>query len=398
MGPWRHFPASDLKERPGKVDTGEVAVLDGHRRPQEVPPVPSVDEYLQALVESGGSDLHLKAGGPAFVRIDGDLKPVTTLPPTSPNDTERLADEMMDARLLEAFEDRKEVDFAYSIAGVGRFRVNAFRQRGSVGVVCRRVLPGTQSFASLGLPPSVRKLAEEQRGLVLVTGPTGSGKTTSTAAMISHINATRRCHIVTLEDPIEVLHRDDHALIDQREVGVDTDDFATGLKAVSRQDPDVIFIGEMRDLETVEAALQAAETGHLVISTLHTTDARETINRVVDMYPKESQGQARISLANSLKGIVCQRLAPRATGQGRVAIVEVLVMTTRTYEFLVDPAQLPMIADAIAEGGYYGMQTFDQHLLALYQSGEVALRDALANATNPHDFRVALRGAGLAAS
>ena len=360
--------------------------------------MPSVDEYLQALVESGGSDLHLKAGGPAFVRIDGDLKPVTTLPPTSPNDTEQLANEMMDARLLAAFEDRKEVDFAYSIAGVGRFRVNAFRQRGSVGVVCRRVLPGTQSFASLGLPPSVRKLAEEQRGLVLVTGPTGSGKTTSTAAMISHINATRRCHIVTLEDPIEVLHRDDHALIDQREVGVDTDDFATGLKAVSRQDPDVIFIGEMRDLETVEAALQAAETGHLVISTLHTTDARETINRVVDMYPKESQGQARISLANSLKGIVCQRLAPRATGQGRVAIVEVLVMTTRTYEFLVDPAQLPMISDAIAEGGYYGMQTFDQHLLALYQSGEVALRDALANATNPHDFRVALRGAGLAAS
>ena len=360
--------------------------------------MPSVDEYLQALVESGGSDLHLKAGGPAFVRIDGDLKPVTTLPPISPNDTERLAHEMMDARLLEAFEDRKEVDFAYSLSGVGRFRVNAFRQRGSVGVVCRRVLPGTQSFASLGLPPSVRKLAEEQRGLVLVTGPTGSGKTTSTAAMISHINATRRCHIVTLEDPIEVLHRDDHALIDQREVGVDTDDFATGLKAVSRQDPDVIFIGEMRDLETVEAALQAAETGHLVISTLHTTDARETINRVVDMYPKESQGQARISLANSLKGIVCQRLAPRATGQGRVAIVEVLVMTTRTYEFLVDPAQLPMISDAIAEGGYYGMQTFDQHLLTLYQSGEVALRDALANATNPHDFRVALRGAGLAAS
>jgi len=360
--------------------------------------VQKVDEYLQVLVESGGSDLHLKAGGPAYVRIDGDLKPVTTLPPTSHVDTERLAREMMDARLLQTFETAKEVDFAYSIEGVGRFRVNAFQQRGSVGIVCRRVLPGSQSFESLGLPPAVRKLAEEQRGLVLVTGPTGSGKTTTTAAMISHINATRRCHIVTLEDPIEVLHRDDNAIIDQREIGVDTAAFASGLKAVSRQDPDVIFIGEMRDLETVEAALQAAETGHLVISTLHTTDARETINRVVDMYPKESQGQARISLANSLKGIVCQRLAPRATGQGRIAVVEVLVMTTRTFEFIIDPAQLPMIDDAIAEGGYYGMQTFDQHLLALYERGDVSLRDALANASNPHDFRVALRGAGLAAS
>ena len=358
--------------------------------------MPNVNEYLQVLVESGGSDLHLKAGGPAYVRIDGDLKPITSLPPISEGDTAQLAQSMMDTRLKEVFERDKEVDFAFSIAGVGRFRVNAFLQRGSVGIVCRRVLPGTQSFEALGLPASVRKLAEEHRGLVLVTGPTGSGKTTSTAAMISHVNATRRCHIVTLEDPIEVLHRDDHAIIDQREVGVDTKDFASGLKAVSRQDPDVIFIGEMRDLETVEAALQAAETGHLVISTLHTTDARETINRVVDMYPKESQGQARISLANSLKGIVCQRLAPRATGHGRVAVVEVLVMTTRTYEFIVDPAQLPMISEAIAEGGYYGMQTFDQHLLALYQSGEVTLRDALATATNPHDFRVSLRSAGLA--
>ncbi|MFU8839545.1 MAG: type IV pilus twitching motility protein PilT [Nitriliruptoraceae bacterium] len=358
--------------------------------------MPTVDDYLQILVEEGGSDMHLKAGGPAFVRVDGDLKPVMTLPPLSPGDTDRLARQMMDERTLQAIDDRDEVDFAYTIPGVGRFRVNVFRQRGSMGAVARRVLPGTQSFEALGLPASVRKLAEEQRGLVLVTGPTGSGKTTTTAAMISHINATRRCHIVTLEDPIEVLHRDDRAIIDQREVGVDTADFATGLKAVSRQDPDVIFIGEMRDLETVEAALQAAETGHLVISTLHTTDARETINRVVDMYPRESQHQARISLANSLKGIVCQRLAPRATGHGRIAVVEVLVMTTRTYEFLVDPSQLPMIVDAIAEGGYYGMQTFDQHLLELFRHGDVSLRDALATATNPHDFRVSLRGAGLA--
>jgi twitching motility protein PilT len=355
-----------------------------------------VTEYLQHLVVTGGSDLHLKADGPAYVRIDGDLRPVTQLPSLSATDTAVLAGEMMDERVRTDFEQQREVDFAYSVPGVGRFRVNAFTQRGAVGLVCRRVLPGSQDFASLGLPPAVRKLAEEHRGLVLVTGPTGCGKTTTTAAMISHINATRRCHIVTLEDPIEVLHRDDHAIVDQREVGVDTDDFATGLRAAARQDPDVIFIGEMRDLETVTAALQAAETGHLVISTLHTTDARETINRIVDLYPRQQQHQARLALANSLKGIVCQRLVPRASGSGRVAVVEVLVMTTRIREFVLDPSQLVRIEDALAEGGYYGMQTFDQHLLELYGVGEVALPAALAAATSPSDLRVALRGAGLA--
>ena len=356
----------------------------------------TVNDYLQYLVEIGGSDLHLKSGGPAYVRIDGDLRPVPKLPPLSPNDTQQMAFEMMDERVRAQFEEHREADFAYAIPGVGRFRINAFRQRGSVGIVCRRVLPGGKDFQALGLPPATRKLADEHRGLVLVTGPTGSGKTTTTAAMINHVNTTRRCHIVTLEDPIEVMHRDDNAIIDQREVGVDTSDFATGLKAVSRQDPDVIFIGEMRDLETVTAALQAAETGHFVISTLHTTDARETVNRIVDMYPKEQQNQARLSLANSLKGIVCQRLVPRAAGQGRVAVVEVMVMTSRIYEFVMDPGQLAQIEDAIAEGGYYGMQTFDQHLLELYRDGEVTLRDAIAAATNAHDFRVALRGAGLA--
>jgi twitching motility protein PilT len=358
--------------------------------------VETVDDYLTHLAETQGSDLHLKAGGPAYIRIDGDLKPVTALPPLSQNDTARYASEIMDPRSAAIFESNGEADFAYSVAGVGRFRVNAFRQRGAVGMVFRRVLPGSQTFAELGMPPAVRRLAEEHRGLVLVTGPTGSGKTTTTAAMINHINATRRCHIVTIEDPIEVMHRDDNAIIDQREIGVDTEDFPVALKAVSRQDPDVIFIGEMRDLETVTAALQAAETGHLVISTLHTTDARETVNRVVDMFPKEQQNQARLSLANSLKGIVCQRLVPRAAGDGRVAVVEVLVMTSRIHEFILDPAQLGQVEDAVAEGGYYGMQTFDQHLLELYRTGEVTLRDALAGATNPHDFRVSLRAEGLA--
>ncbi len=357
-----------------------------------------VDEFLQYLVQVGGSDLHLKVGGHAFVRVDGDLKPVSHLPSLAPEDTERMARAMMDDRLEAVFDRDRQADFAYSVRGVGRFRVNAFRQRGSVGAVCRRVLPGSRDFARLGLPPSVRKLAEEHRGLVLVTGPTGSGKTTTTAAMLTHINANRRCHIVTLEDPIEVLHRDDHAIVDQREIGVDTDDFVTGMKAVARQDPDVIFIGEMRDFDTVSAALQAAETGHLVISTLHTTDARETVNRVVDMFPREQQEQARLSLGNSLKGIVCQRLVPRATGSGRLAVVEVLVMTTRIRDFVTDPAKLEQLEDAVAEGGYYGMQTFDQHLLQLHTDGEVTLRDALAAATNPQDLRVALRGVGLPTS
>jgi twitching motility protein PilT len=358
--------------------------------------VVTVNDYLRHCVERGGSDVHLKAGGPAYVRIDGELKPITHLPPLSPGDTEKFALSMMDDRTREIFDTGREADFAHALEGAGRFRVNAFRQRGSVGLVMRLILSGAPDFDDLGLPPVVRKLSEEHRGLVLVTGPTGSGKTTTTAAMIGHINRTRRCHIVTVEDPIEVMHRDDVAIIDQREVGVDTPNFSTALRAVARQDPDVIFIGEMRDLETVTSALQAAETGHFVISTLHTTDARETVNRVIDMYPKEQQHQARMSLANALKGIVSQRLVQRATGQGRVAVIEALVMTSRIYEFILDPAQTDEVTDAIAEGQYYGMQTFDQHLLTLFQQGQVSLKDALAAATNPHDFKVSLRAAGLA--
>jgi twitching motility protein PilT len=357
--------------------------------------VENLDDYLRFAVEQNGSDLHLKAGGPAFIRVDGDLKPITALPPLSPNDTEAFARALMDERTATSFLAHGEADFALSKPGLGRFRVNAFRQRGSIGMVLRRVLSGAPNFAELGLPPAVRALAEEHRGLVLVTGPTGAGKTTTTAAILGHINATRRCHIVTIEDPIEVLHRDELAIIDQREIGVDTSDFQTAMKAVSRQDPDVIFIGEMRDLETVTAAMQAAETGHLVVSTLHTTDATETVNRIVDMFPKEQQNQARISLARSLKGIVCQRLAPRATGAGRIAVVETLVMTSRIQEFVQDPDKLDQIQEAIKDGEYYGMQTFDQHLLQLYSDGEITLQGALANATNQHDFRVSLRAAGL---
>ena len=354
-------------------------------------------DYLRALVDLGGSDLHLKAGGPAFVRVDGDLRECADLPPLTPEITERFARSVMTGEPLERFQAGAEADFAHAEPGLGRFRVAVFRQRGDVGLVLRRVLAGAQSFDELGLPPAVRKLAEEHRGLVLITGPTGSGKTTTTAAMISHINATRACHIVTIEDPIEIMHTDQRAIIDQREVGVDTDSFVTALRSVARQDPDVIFIGEMRDIETVTAALQAAETGHMVISTLHTTDATETINRIIDMFPPFQQAQVRLSLANSMKGVICQRLLPRAGG-GRIAAIECMVMTSRLHDFVLDPEKTEQIVDAIAEGAYYGMQTFDGHLLDMLRDGHITMSDALDAATSPHDLRIAVRAAGLDAA
>ena len=355
----------------------------------------NVNHYLEFLVERGGSDLHLKAGGPGYVRVDGDLKPITTLPQLSPADTERFAFAMMDDRVAQHFLDHREADFAYSLSGVGRFRVNVVRQRGSVGLVMRRVLPGAPEFESLGLPAAVRKLSEEHRGLVLVTGPTGSGKTTTTAAMIGHVNRTRRCHIVSIEDPIEVIHRDELAIVDQREVGVDTADFATALKHVARQDPDVIFIGEMRDIETVMAALQAAETGHFVISTLHTTDAKETVNRVIDFFPPFEQKQVRLGLATSLRGVVCQRLMPRADEQGRAVVMEIAVNSPRLAEAIADPDRTDTIEDIIADGAYSGMQTFDQHLLRLVLDGTVTIRAAKLASSNTHDFSVMLKRAGV---
>jgi twitching motility protein PilT len=354
-----------------------------------------IDELLRAAAERKASDLHLRAGGPPYVRVDGDLYPLDA-PALSPADTERLAFSLMSEPQVREFARTNEADFAYSLAGVSRFRVNVFRQRGAVGIAIRRVLPGGSSFEALGLPPAVRKLAEELRGLVLVTGMTGSGKTTTTAAMLNHINMTRRCHVVTIEDPIEVLHTDRMAIIDQREVGIDTADFHTALRHVARQDPDVIFIGEMRDLETVEAALRAAETGHLVVSTLHTLDATETVNRIIDFHPPHQQLQARLTLAGTLKGIVSQRLLARADGRGRVPAVEIMVMNGRIFDMIVNPDQTHLVEDVIAEGEYYGMQTFDQHLMQLFKDGTVAVEEAMSAATSPHDFTVALRQAGLA--
>jgi len=353
-----------------------------------------VQMLLRAAAEHHASDIHIRAGAPPYLRVDGDLFPVDTQRFT-PEDTELLIFGMMTEDQRRVFRETNEVDFAYTLDGVGRFRVNVFRQRGLIGAAIRRVLPGTASFEALGLPPAVRQLAEEQRGLVLVTGMTGSGKTTTTAAMISHINMTRRCHVVTIEDPIEVMHEDRMAIIDQREIGIDTADFHTALKYVARQDPDVIFIGEMRDQETVQAAVRAAETGHLVISTLHTIDATETINRVIDFFPPHQQMQARNSLAGTLRGVVSQRLVARADGKGRVPAIEIMVMNGRIYDMICDPDATNQIEGVLVEGEYYGMQTFDQHLLKLFSEGIISIDDAIAAATSPHDFSVRARQQGL---
>ena len=374
------------------MGTSEAELHDGHVPTRR--DVPTIDGLLTIAAERLASDLHVRAGGPPYVRIDGELIPIDAAA-LSPPDVERMAFDLMTEEQTRAFKQTNESDFSYTLPGVARFRVNAYRQRGAVGLAIRRVLPGSATFDALGLPPAVASLCAEQRGLILVTGMTGSGKTTTTAAMINHINATRRCHIVTIEDPIEVLHPDRQAIVDQREIGIDTVDFATALRHVARQDPDVIFIGEMRDPETVHAALQAAETGHLVISTLHTLDATETINRVIDFYPPHQQMQARLTLGGTLKGIVSQRLLVRADGSGRVPAVEVLVMNGRVFDMMSNPEQTHLIEDVIREGDYYGMQTFDQHLVRLVGDGVVTVEDATAAATSPHDFTLALQQQGL---
>lgn len=354
----------------------------------------NIHDFLRYLVDQKGSDLHVKAGGAPYVRVNGHLHK-TDFAALTAADCERSAMELMNDDQAQRFKEIGEVDFAYSEQGLGRFRVNVFRQRGSVGMACRRVLPGSPAFDTLGLPPVIKSLSDEQRGLLLVTGPTSSGKTTTTGAIINHVNATRSCHILTIEDPIEILHPDRMAIVNQREIGHDTADFAIALRAAMRQDPDVIFVGEIRDAETVKAALQAAETGHFVVSTLHTTDVSETVNRIIDFFPPHQQNQIRVSLAAALKGIVSQRLLPRKDGKGRIPAVEVLVMNGRIHDLILNPEQTHLIRDIVAESSFYGMQTFDQALLALYRSGLVTLEDAMGAATNAHDFQIALRQEGL---
>ncbi len=356
----------------------------------------SVVPFLRALAEFGGSDLHCKVGSPPRVRIDGRLRRLQA-PELTPADTENMVREVLREDLVEEFARTNEADFAYSVPQVGRFRVNAFRARGSVGLVFRRVAVGAIPLGDLGLPPTVDALALEPRGLVLVTGPTGSGKTTTLAGMIDLINQSREVHVVTIEDPIEVLHFDKLAMVNQREVRVDTADFASALRSAMRQDPDVILVGEMRDHETVKAALAAAETGHFVLSTLHTTDAQETVSRVIDFFPPHEQQQIRLSLAGALRGILCQRLVPRADGQGRCVAMEVCVATGRVVDAISDPEKTATIGELIKEGAFYGMQTFDQHLVALIRDGVITLEAAMAASTSPHDLTVELRRLGLVA-
>jgi len=353
-----------------------------------------IDGILRLMAERGSSDLHLKVGSPPAVRLNGRLVVMRDLPMLTPEATQQLAIGMMDERQLQSFENHREIDFAYSLKGTGRFRVNVFHQRGSVGMTLRRVTTDRPGIEQLGLPPVVRRLAEEQRGLVLVTGTAGSGKTTTLAAMIDHINHTREGHIVTIEDPIEVLHQDAMCIINQREIGIDTESYADALRHVVRQDPDVVLIGEMRDHETVSAALTAAEIGNLVLSTLHTIDATETINRVIDFFPPYQQKQTRLMLASTLKGIISMRLIPSING-GLVPAVEVMVMTGTIREYITDPEKTYMIRDAIEEGDYYGMQTFDQSLLNLYSTSQITLEDATAMAANAHDFRIKVRQLGV---
>jgi twitching motility protein PilT len=351
-------------------------------------------QALQYLSDKEGSDLHVKVGSPPMVRISGELEPLPDIPTLTPADTEEALREILKnpARVQE-LEDEGEVDFASAIPGLARFRINAFRQRGSISFVCRRIPYGITTIEELGLPDAVRVTAEEPRGIVLVTGTTGSGKSTTLAAMVDHVNTTRPRHIVTIEDPIEFLHSDKRSVINQREVGSDTASFGRALRRVLRQDPDIILIGEMRDEETVRTALSAAETGHLVLSTLHTADASETVNRVIDFFPPHEHRQVRAMLAATLRGVISQRLVP-AIGGGRVAALEILRTTGRVRDAIIDPNQTGHLAQIIAEGAYYGMQTFDQALFGHYKEGNITRDEALAMASSPQDFKLLLAAEG----
>ncbi|MBS1195542.1 MAG: twitching motility protein [Actinobacteria bacterium] len=356
--------------------------------------LPAIEYLLAETAQAEASDLHLKVGVPPMLRINGQLQP-TAHRPLTPEDTERYLERLIPERMKVAFKETSEADFAVDDVSPRRVRVNAFRQRGMVSIALRPVPAPGQTFEDLGLPECLGRLVQEPRGLILVTGPTGSGKSTTLAAMLDVINRTRRVNVVTIEDPIEFVHQDRLSLIHQREVGDDTSGFAEALRRVLRQDPDVILIGEMRDLATIDAALKAAETGHLVLSTLHTTDATETINRVLDFYPGNLQRQVRLLLSSALRGIVSQRLVPRADSSGRVVATEILINNERVAERIADPALTCEIPDVIAQSGYYGMETFDQALLRLFSTGVITFAEALRHATRPADLRLRAQQTGL---
>ena len=358
-------------------------------------------EALRYVVDNDGSDLHVKVPARPMARFRGHLEPLPQYPEAlTPAETERVLRQMLaeHSDKMAAFDSENEIDFSYTVPDLARFRVNAFRQRGSVSIVAR-VIPFTvRTIAELGLPSVLETVADEERGLILLTGTTGSGKSTTLAAIINFINQSKARHIVTIEDPIEYLHRDIQSIINQREVGMDTASFGRAMRRVLRQDPDVILIGEMRDEETVRTALSAAETGHLVLSTVHTLDAAESVNRIIDFFQPHEQTQARAMLAGTLRAVVSQRLVQTVDRKARVAVCEILRMTGRARDMIIDPEQTDRLREVIAEGAYYGMQTFDQALLEHYQGGRVSMEDAMRVASSPHDFKLLVAGEGRTAT
>jgi len=352
-----------------------------------------IDDLLRTAIERKASDLHLKVGNYPCLRVDGELRPMTESPRVSPEDMLNMAFSMMSNRQKQRFKETADLDLAYGVAGLGRFRVNVFQQRGNVGLVLRVIPTKIRTIEELALPRIVGQICDERRGMVLVTGTTGSGKSTTLAAMVDRVNSVRPDHIITIEDPIEYLHRDKKGFVNQREVEVDTHSFGTALRAALRQDPDVILVGEMRDQETIGTALLAAETGHMVFSTLHTLDATETIQRIIAVFPPPEQKQIRLQMATTLKAVVSQRLVRKADGVGRVPAVEVLIATAFVRDCIVNPDKTKMIRDAIATGtSQYGMQTFDQSLYDLYTQGLVTYEEALHQATNPDEFKLRVSG------
>jgi len=352
-----------------------------------------INDLLKVACDRGASDLHLKVGSHPVIRIDGRLTPLLDAKRLLQEDTISMAFAIMSGRQKQKFKENLEIDFAYSVPGFGRFRCNVFQQRGAVGLVLRVIPAKILNVRDLLLPPIIETVAEERRGLILVTGTTGSGKSTTLAAMLDYINSTRSEHIMTIEDPIEFLHRDKKSLVNQREVEVDTKNFAQALRSALRQDPDVILVGEMRDYETIETALTSAETGHLVLSTLHTLDATETIHRIITVFPPHQQKQIRLQLSSVLKAVISMRLIPRADGKGRVPAVEVLRSTGYIRECIEVKEKTKLIRDAIATGtSQYGMQTFDQSIFKLYKKELITLEEALRRATNPDEFRLKIQG------
>jgi twitching motility protein PilT len=352
-----------------------------------------VNDLLKIAVEGGASDLHLKVGSFPLVRHRGTLMPATTAKRLDHEDLVAMTAAVMSTALRQKFKENQEVDLAYSVPGLGRFRCNIFQQRGTVGMVIRVIPTQIRTFEELGLPPILKKIADEERGLVLVTGTTGSGKTTTLAAMIDHINRTRAMHVMTIEDPIEFLHRDNKSIVNQREVSTDTKSFAGALRSALRQDPDVILVGEMRDFDTIDTALLAAETGHLVFSTLHTLDATETITRIITVYPPHQQKQIRLQLASVLKAVVSQRLIPRADGTARAPAAEVMIGTPFVRDCIVDKEKTHLIRSAIAQGtSQYGMQTFDQSIFSLFEQKLVSYDEAMRWASNVDEFKLKVQG------